>query len=53
MVGGMVDVGGYKLYYKCIGQDSPTVILEAGDPADCPRAPYQDWIGNTTRLLHI
>ena len=27
---GMVDVGGYKLFYQCSGQGSPTVILEAG-----------------------
>ena len=27
---GMIDVGGYKLYFWCIGQGSPTVILEAG-----------------------
>jgi pimeloyl-ACP methyl ester carboxylesterase len=27
---GLVDVGGYKLYYSCSGQGSPTVILDAG-----------------------
>ena len=27
---GMVDVGGYELFYQCSGQGSPTVILEAG-----------------------
>src|SRR6266581_4205244 len=26
----LVDVGGYRLYIKCIGSGSPTVILEAG-----------------------
>src|SRR6266480_1279976 len=26
----LVDVGGYRLYVKCIGSGSPTVILEAG-----------------------
>jgi pimeloyl-ACP methyl ester carboxylesterase len=26
----MVDVGGYRLFYQCSGQGSPTVILEAG-----------------------
>lgn len=31
---GMVDVGGYKLYFKCSGQGSPTVILEAGMGSD-------------------
>jgi pimeloyl-ACP methyl ester carboxylesterase len=30
----MVDVGGYKLYYQCSGQGSPTVILEAGMGSD-------------------
>jgi pimeloyl-ACP methyl ester carboxylesterase len=30
----MVDVGGYKLFFKCSGQGSPTVILEAGNGAD-------------------
>ena len=34
MVSGRVEVGGYELYYKCIGQRSPTVILEAGGPSD-------------------
>ena len=27
---GTVDVGGYRLFYQCSGQGSPTVILEAG-----------------------
>ncbi|HKP53758.1 MAG TPA: alpha/beta fold hydrolase [Chloroflexia bacterium] len=27
---GLVDVGGYKLYYSCSGQGSPTVIMDAG-----------------------
>lgn len=34
MVSGKVDVGGYALYYTCAGEGSPTVILEAGGPAD-------------------
>ena len=34
MVSGKVDVGGYALYYTCSGEGSPTVILEAGGPAD-------------------
>jgi ABC-2 type transport system ATP-binding protein len=33
-ISGKVDVGGYELYYKCTGQGSPTVILEAGGPSD-------------------
>ena len=27
--GQMVDVGGYKLHLQCVGEGSPTVILEA------------------------
>ncbi len=27
---GLVDVGGYKLYYSCSGQGSPTVLMDAG-----------------------
>lgn len=34
MISGKVDVGGYALYYTCAGEGSPTVILEAGGPAD-------------------
>ena len=34
MVGGMVEVGGRELFYKCSGEGSPTVILEAGGDAD-------------------
>src|SRR5215210_3430685 len=28
--GKMVDVGGYSLHIKCVGQGSPTVVLDAG-----------------------
>src|SRR5215208_3427476 len=28
--GEMVDVGGYSLHINCVGQDSPTVVLDAG-----------------------
>ena len=28
--GQLVDVGGYKMHINCVGQGSPTVILEAG-----------------------
>jgi pimeloyl-ACP methyl ester carboxylesterase len=34
MLSGRVDVGGYELYYKCLGEGSPTAILEAGGPDD-------------------
>jgi pimeloyl-ACP methyl ester carboxylesterase len=30
MPGELVDVGGYKMHIDCIGQGSPTVILDAG-----------------------
>ena len=30
MPSGMVDVGGYELFYQCSGQGSPAVILESG-----------------------
>ena len=33
-VTGKVDVGGYELYYLCVGEGSPTVILEAGGGED-------------------
>ena len=32
--GQLVDVGGYRLHINCQGQDSPTVVIEAG-VADC------------------
>ena len=34
LVEGKVDVGGYELYYTCVGEGSPTVILEAGSEND-------------------
>ncbi len=33
-VSGKVDVGGYALYYICVGEGSPTVLLEAGGGRD-------------------
>src|ERR1700683_937199 len=30
MPGQLVDVGGYKMHIDCVGQGSPTVILESG-----------------------
>src|SRR6202050_3740914 len=30
MLGQLVDVGGYKMHIDCIGQGSPTVILDSG-----------------------
>lgn len=34
MPSGMVEVGGYELYYECSGQGTPTVILESGSGGD-------------------
>lgn len=34
LVEGRIDIGGYELYYQCIGDGSPTVILEAGSEGD-------------------
>jgi hypothetical protein len=36
--GATVDIGGYGLYLRCLGQGSPTVILDAGQPGDS-----RDW----------
>ncbi len=33
-ISGKVDVGDYELYYICVGEGSPTVILEAGSGND-------------------
>ena len=30
--GQLVDVGGYKMHINCMGQGSPTVVLEAAAP---------------------
>ena len=34
--GQMVDVGGYRLHFNCVGEGSPTVILESGLPGAVP-----------------
>ena len=31
---GLVDIGGRSLWFQCVGQGTPTVILEAGGPDD-------------------
>ena len=52
---GMVDVGGYELFYQCSGQGSPTVILEAG-LGDGSSSSYPYWarviagVAETTRV---
>jgi pimeloyl-ACP methyl ester carboxylesterase len=51
---GNIDVGGYKLVYRCYGQGTPTVIIEAGG-GDRPIASLT-WsavtqeVQNTTRI---
>ena len=48
---GMVDVGEYRLYFKCSGQGSPTVILESGGGGDSTYwATVIDGIEGTTRV---
>src|SRR5258706_12320591 len=37
----LVDVGSYRLYIRCLGHGSPTVILDAGYPGDS----ISDWSG--------
>jgi len=34
--GQLVDVGGYRLHFNCVGEGSPTVILESGLPGAVP-----------------
>ncbi len=49
--GELIDVGGYKLHLYCIGQGSPTVVLEIGAGG---MSPYWAWIqpavAQTTRV---
>jgi pimeloyl-ACP methyl ester carboxylesterase len=51
MPSGMVDIGGYSLYYECSGQGSPTAILEnGGGGVMSDWADVFDGIKNTTRV---
>jgi pimeloyl-ACP methyl ester carboxylesterase len=56
MPSGMVDVGGYELFYQCSGQGSPTVILEAGLGDGSSSSSYSYWarviagVAETTRV---
>jgi pimeloyl-ACP methyl ester carboxylesterase len=51
MASGLVDVGGHDLYYQCLGQGSPTVILEAGSGADSTYwAGVMRGVAGTTRV---
>lgn len=49
--GEMVDIGGYQLHLYCIGQGSPTVILEAGANSwSVVWSRVQDQIAETTQV---
>ena len=49
--GQLVDVGGYKLHINCVGQGSPTVILEAGwGDYSATWAYVQPEVAKTTRV---
>jgi pimeloyl-ACP methyl ester carboxylesterase len=49
--GQLVDVGGYKLHLNCMGEGSPTVILEAGLADSSPSwLTTQPEVAKTTRV---
>jgi len=49
--GEMVDVGGYSLHINCVGQDSPTVVLDAGSGAFSAQwVRVQREVSETTRV---
>ena len=49
--GEMVDVGGYRLHINCVGQGSPTVILESGlGNMSVDWANVQPEVAKTTRV---
>ena len=49
--GELVDVGGHSLYINCVGEGSPTVILESGSGAtSVDWANIQPEVANTTRV---
>jgi pimeloyl-ACP methyl ester carboxylesterase len=49
--GQLVDVGGYKLHIRCLGADSPTVILLDGLPSmSASWANVQPTVAQTTRV---
>lgn len=50
-IAGDFDIGGRSLYLECVGQGSPTVILEAGMTGDLRTwIPVQTEIAKTTRV---
>ena len=49
--GEMVDVGGYSLHINCVGQGSPTVVLDAGSgEMSAQWVRVQQEVSNTTRV---
>ena len=49
--GEMVDVGGYRLHINCVGQGSPTVVLDAGSGAMSAHWVWvQRQVSGTTRV---
>src|SRR5215211_7577464 len=49
--GEMVDVGGYSLHINCVGQGSPTVVLDAGSGAFSAHwVRVQQEVSGTTRV---
>jgi pimeloyl-ACP methyl ester carboxylesterase len=50
LAGSIVDVGGHYLYFECVGNGSPTVVLEAGFGGDVKSWRWvQPQLGRTTR----
>src|SRR6266516_4666075 len=49
--GQLVDVGGYRLHINCVGQGSPTVVLDAGlGGSSLDWSLVQPELGRTTRV---
>jgi hypothetical protein len=49
--GEMVDVGGYSLHIHCVGQGSPTVVLDAGSgEMSAQWVRVQQEVSGTTRV---
>src|SRR5215211_5017014 len=49
--GEMVDVGGYSLHVNCVGQGSPTVLLDAGSGEFSAQwVRVQQEVSDTTRM---
>ncbi len=50
--GELVDIGGYRLHWQCVGEGSPTVVLEsgAGPWGSLSWRPIQAQLARTTRV---